>query len=284
MHSIRTLFVALALFGAMTALPATAHAAEAYDNCSGYIDSLPATITTQGTWCLRQNLSTAMIFGNAITIAANNVTLDCNDFKIGGLAAGNDSLAIGIRAEATQNTAVRRCGVRGFSVGISLLEGNAHVVEDNRVDNNLTKGIEVTGTNHLVQRNRVLDTGGKLNNVNSIGIYASADVIENVVAGVFATSPNAVVDGIRAQGEGNEVRGNQVRGLVMAGSGTAVGIRGESPAMTLADNQVSADTTMNGTAITGHYTWNTFCIGNTVVNYSTAYTSCAHSFGNLPAL
>ena len=25
-------------------------AAEGYDNCTGFIDSLPATVTTQGTW------------------------------------------------------------------------------------------------------------------------------------------------------------------------------------------------------------------------------------------
>jgi hypothetical protein len=283
MHSIRTLSAALALFGAMTALAATARAAEAYNNCSGYIDSLPATITSQGTWCLRQNLSTAMVAGNAITIAANNVTLDCNDFKIGGLAAGNESLAIGIRAEATQNATVRRCGVRGFNFGISLVEGNAHVVEDNRVDNNLTMGIEVTGTNHLVQRNRVLDTGGKLNNASSIGIQASADVIENVVAGVFATSTNTVVDGIRAHGDGNEVRGNQVRGLVVAGSGAATGIRAFAQAMTLADNQVSADAVTNGVAIRGASVSDTFCTGNAVVNFSTPYSSCKYTLGNLPA-
>jgi hypothetical protein len=66
-----------------------AQAAESYDNCSGYIDSVPAVIATQGTWCLRKDLSTAQTSGNAIEIAANNVVIDCNDFKLGGLAAGH---------------------------------------------------------------------------------------------------------------------------------------------------------------------------------------------------
>ncbi len=80
------------LLGGLTLQPA--HAAESYDNCTGFIDSVPATITTQGTWCLRKNLATNITTGNAITIATNNVTIDCNDFKIGGLAAGSASRAI----------------------------------------------------------------------------------------------------------------------------------------------------------------------------------------------
>ena len=63
-------------------------AAESYDNCTGYIESLPASISTQGTWCLRKDLATGMASGNAIEVKANNVVIDCNDFKIGGLAAG----------------------------------------------------------------------------------------------------------------------------------------------------------------------------------------------------
>ncbi|HEY0661023.1 MAG TPA: hypothetical protein VGD21_06870 [Lysobacter sp.] len=64
-------------------------AAESYDNCTGFIETLPATISTQGTWCLKHDVGTAITEGNAVTIAANNVTLDCNDFKIGGLAVAN---------------------------------------------------------------------------------------------------------------------------------------------------------------------------------------------------
>ncbi|HEY0661599.1 MAG TPA: hypothetical protein VGD21_09825, partial [Lysobacter sp.] len=71
----------LAILLAGPVAPAPAQAAQSYDNCTGFIDSLPATITTQGTWCLRKDLSTAMSSGNAITIATNNVTIDCNDFK-----------------------------------------------------------------------------------------------------------------------------------------------------------------------------------------------------------
>jgi hypothetical protein len=46
-------------------------------------------IGKQGVWCLRKDQSTANTSGSAITINTNNVTVDCNDFKIGELAAGN---------------------------------------------------------------------------------------------------------------------------------------------------------------------------------------------------
>src|SRR4249920_1444376 len=76
--------------------PRLAHAAQSYDNCTGFITSLPATISTQGTWCLKQDLATAVTTGSAILINTNNVTIDCNDFKLGGLGAGLATLANGI--------------------------------------------------------------------------------------------------------------------------------------------------------------------------------------------
>src|SRR5690606_12207512 len=121
--------------------PGSANAARSYDNCTGFIDSLPTTISTQGVWCLRKNLGTAIISGAAIIIDANNVTIDCNDFKLGGLAAGDASVASGIYAQNRHNAVVRHCSVRGFNYGIRLDGGAGHLVEDNRLDNNLFTGI-----------------------------------------------------------------------------------------------------------------------------------------------
>src|SRR5690606_10611061 len=158
------------------------------DSCTGFVDSVPATITVPGIWCLRKDLSTNVSSGNAVTIAANNVTLDCNDFKVGGLAAGNGSGARGIHASNRQNVAVRHCNVRGFHVGIDIFGGAGHLVEDNRLDSNLYVGLSVYGENSLVQRNRVYDTGGAVNSSYSYGILGKASVIDNTVERVFATA------------------------------------------------------------------------------------------------
>ena len=278
----RHLLAAAFVLGTLCLLPGTARAAQSYDSCVGFIDSLPATISTPGTWCLRKDLATSMTSGHAIGITTNNVTIDCNDFKIGGLAAGNTSTAVGISASKRQNVTVRHCNVRGFFIGINLAGtgGAGHLVEDNRLDNSLSFGIFVYGENNRVQRNRVYDTGGRPGSNYSYGIQAAADVIDNTVAGVFATGTNTTPAGIHATGSGSEVRGNQVRGLAAAGSGYATGIFASGSGITVADNRVSAATLTVGQGILG-FGANTFCTGNTVGNFATAYSGCERNLDNL---
>ena len=134
-----TSLLPLLLLGLPCAWPNAVFAAESYDNCTGFIDTLPATISTQGTWCLRKDLGTAVTSGAAIAIATNNVTIDCNDFKLGGLAAGAGTLAYGIRAANRYNTTVRNCNIRGFFFGLQFW-GGGHTVEDNRFDVDLDAG------------------------------------------------------------------------------------------------------------------------------------------------
>ena len=286
MHRIRLLPVLPILLAGLTIAPASVRAAESYDNCTGFIDSLPTTISQQGVWCLRGNLSTAITSGNAITIATNNVTIDCNDFKIGGLAAGDSSNAKGIYADNRQNTTVRHCAIRGFYSGIFVNEGAGHLVEDNRLDNNLGFSIIVESDNSRVRRNAIYDTGGRPGSCCSYGIFADADVIDNTVAGVFATATDTFPNGIyvfsNSEVRGNLVRGNQVRGLAVAGAGSAIGIQASNSGVRLAGNHVTASTATAGVGIAGSGS-NTFCIDNSVVNFATAYSSCEHSFGNLPA-
>jgi len=233
-------------------LPA-ARAAESYDGCAGFIDALPATIGEQGVWCLRKDVSTAMSSGAAITVATNNVTIDCNHFKIGGLAAGDGSLTRGIRSQYRQNLTVRNCAIRGFNTGIDLSGGGGHVVEDNRVDDSLVTGIRVDATEGaLVRRNRVLDTGGFPDNGERHAIYCYAmagracDLRDNLVAGVAGTTGHYnTVTGLRVYGgTGGRVAGNDVAGLAPTGGNSARGIYASNHGpMFLRDNkvQLSAD-------------------------------------------
>lgn len=197
----RPVFTLLSLFAGVSIAPGTAHA-ETYNTCAGFIDSVPANITTQGVWCLRKNLGSAITSGNTITIATNNGTIDCNDFKLGGLAAGESSQAFGVYANNQQNVAVRHCNVRGFNRGIYLSRGAGHLVENNRLDNNLYIGISVSGDNNLVQRNRVFDTGGATNESYSYSISATADILDNTVAGVFGDAGDTYPVGIEATMDG----------------------------------------------------------------------------------
>src|SRR5262249_41325240 len=88
-------------------------------NCTA-ITSLPAVITAQGIYCCIDHLSTAITSGNAIDIQTNNVILDLNGFKLGGLAAGPGTQAVGIHALDRQNLTIKNGTIRGFLRGIHL--------------------------------------------------------------------------------------------------------------------------------------------------------------------
>ncbi|QSX78876.1 right-handed parallel beta-helix repeat-containing protein [Agrilutibacter solisilvae] len=264
---------------ACTALPT--RAADSYDSCEGrFIQSLPVTITSQGVWCLRHDLSTAIGAGAAVTIATNNVTLNCNGYKLGGLAAGDTSQATGVYASNRQNVTVRGCNLRGFNHGIWIDGGGGHVVADNRLDNALLVGIRVSGEHNRVIDNAVFDTGGATERTEAYGIIASADVIGNTVAGVFATAANTYLHGMLVNGDGHQVRGNVIRGLAPAGFGAAHGIVATGSGMTIEGNRVSSATLIGGNGIAGHGAADTFCLDNTVARFAGGITQCRPSSTN----
>lgn len=224
----KAILASLVLAGAAYATPAAAEIV----NCTE-ITSLPATITTQGVYCLKSHLPTSMASGAAITINANNTTIDCNDFKVGNLAAGPATKATGFAATNRLNVTVRNCGIRGFRAGIEMTDG-MYRVEDNLLDHNTQTGAVVTGDGSVVRRNEINDTGGStVGGVNRFhGIYASGDtdLIDNTVTGVVATSGSGgTVYGIRSQNmNAGVIKGNRVRKLVAHGLGSRRGIWNEN--------------------------------------------------------
>ena len=216
-------FTALAL----VAMPA-AHAAESYDNCTGFIDSVPAMISTQGTWCLRKDVATALTGVVAINIATNNVTIDCNDFKLGGLGAGMGTISIGIWAGTQQNITVRQCNIRGFLKGVQL-GGAGHVIENNRFNGNTHMGIDLVASGSTIRGNTISTTGGSTQSAyayNAFGINAAddVDVIDNTIEGVSPAgdgSGDGEATGIYTYGSlAGTVSGNRIRGVVGRGTGS----------------------------------------------------------------
>lgn len=209
----------------------TALASEDYDNCTGFIDSIPAIIATQGTWCLRKDLSTSTASGSAIIITANNVTLDCNHFKLGGLAAGSGTSAIGINANDLANLTVRHCNIRGFAFGIATSSGGRHLIEHNDLDSNTLQAIRIRSVDSTIRRNRIVDTGGSSafsNDAEAIHAENSSDIIDNTITGVAPGHPDASAYGIRvvpvSSLDAGTIAGNRVRALAPSGDGAAYGI------------------------------------------------------------
>ena len=223
----------LTILALLLTTPRPAQAAQSYDNCTGFITTLPTIISTQGTWCLKQDLATSISSGNAITINTNNVTIDCNDFKLDDSAAGTATTAYGIYELNRNNAAVRHCNIRGFYAGVYFdgVNGGGHSVEDNLLDRNTILGIEVYGDGSVIQRNRVVDTGGTtfsptITTANGIDSVGTVDLIDNLISGATATSGhNGSAYGMYIYGNvAGRIVGNRIRGLKKDGSGIDYGI------------------------------------------------------------
>jgi len=268
--------------------PRLAHAAQSYDNCTGFITTLPAVISTQGTWCLKQDLATSISSGSAILINTNNVTIDCNDFKLGGLGGGLATQANGIYSFDHLNATVRRCNIRGFFVGVQFAGGapSGLLVEDNRFDGNTGVAIRVVGESSMVRRNLVFDTGGASTlGADAIGIltFYDVDVLDNTVSGLnVATGSNGNAIGIKTLfNSGSSINGNRVRGLSPDGSGVAMGISNDS-----AGRVVMRDNELLGNGGTGSVGLDCFDANNSakhnhIDHFDSAFAVCSNDGGNI---
>ena len=237
----------LAVLAAVASLsPSDAQAARSYDNCTGFITALPATITTQGTWCLNKHLGTGITSGAALTVDAHNVTIDCNDFRIASQNKTAGNRASGIVSSSRHNTTVRNCLVQDYHWGIKLA-GLGALVEDNTVSASNFIGIGVTGDGSVIRGNRVLDTGGTTYvwNPRAVGI----NNIKNVVA-----DGSGEAHGISFYGTTNRI---SVDSNNVVGTGAANSIGVYCPAS-------------NGVAV----------VGNVANGFATPAYQCAHLEGN----
>jgi hypothetical protein len=128
------------LFCAVLALVAFPTTQAETVNCTP-ISSLPYAITIQGVYCLKDNLSTAIASGSAISIETNNVVIDLNGYKLGGAGAGISTSAKGISATSRSNITIRNGIIRGFHYGISLTGGSGDLIENMLLDLNTGGGV-----------------------------------------------------------------------------------------------------------------------------------------------
>jgi hypothetical protein len=198
-------------------------------NCTP-VTSLPWTITTQGIHCLKGDLATSIATGAAITIATNNVILDLNGYKLGGLSAGPATQAYGILAEQRQNITVQNGTIRGFRVAVYLFDSppfttsQGHRIEGIRADQNTFDGFVVIGRGNVVRDNVVVATGGASGPFAGAGILVRGPgnrILDNDVITVGPPDPGhgiAVVQG-DAMVVGNRVTGCAV-GIAFLGAST----------------------------------------------------------------
>jgi hypothetical protein len=179
------------------------------------IGSSPYTIKAPGKYCV-----TAMLVaqGNGITIAADDVDLDCGGYTIDGTTQAASTTKRGIVGYNRAGVTIRDCRIKGFLEGIRLT-GDDNDVRDNVLIAPLSRGIVVAGTGNVVQDNRVSDVGGGANaGWGAFGILADgpSTLLGNVVSGVHASTGS----GERAYGiysasnDAGLIQANTVRDVV----------------------------------------------------------------------
>ena len=215
--------------------------------------------------------------GNAVQVNVNNVTIDCNGFKLGNLAAGPENSATGISALARLNTTVRNCNLRGYGTGI-LLVGGGHLVEDTRVEASGNYAIYISGDGSTVRRNFVLDTGNEFN-LATAAIYANqqVDILDNTITGVVHGIDGQPMAGIFSNpGIGGRIEGNAIRGLV-AGGATPYGIfiNNTGGGLSVARNRITNEGTVDGSGIQCAGVPQSMLVDNHTQGFSVGWVGCA---------
>ena len=266
-------------------LPSAAHAAESFDACTGTITVLPYTISTPGTWCVKQNLATAAVSGAAITVNANDVTIDCNGFKLDGSAAGIATANRGVYATARSGVTVRNCALRGFQYGIAVVgaAGGRHLVERNRISSSTSVGILLEGDGSLIRDNQVTLTGGSPASPHAYGIYARyiTDVADNTVSGVSGNGASGNIIGIYTLNNvGGTLSGKRVHGLLKAGATPLRGIYNVSSSrVTMMRNNLTGDGSVGAVGITCTNTTSR-AKDNVIGGFATGLSACGDAGRN----
>lgn len=270
--------------------PTQAHA-ESFATCSGYITTVPAVITAQGTWCLSKDLASTMQNGNLIQVNVNNVNIDCNGYKIGGLAAGKGTQTVGISATNRLNVSVRNCAIRGFRTAIDMtgVNSSGNVIENNRLDNNTQIGANIEGSGSRVRGNTINDTGGTTisNFSRALQVGADVDVLDNLIDGVLpGNGPGELTDqsaiGVFLYSTGAVLRDNRIRNVDAGEGGKAYGILVTGDGLNRAANN-----DLFGMGVAN--SWGSFCTyakslslsDNYLGNWNVATIGCANDGNNV---
>lgn len=203
-------FLSLALLtSAIAANPSSAAAQVATP-----ILTLPATITKPGIYTIKKNLVLKTAATSAITINADNVTIDLGGHVLSTtLPAGTD--VAGIRSEAHGGLVVQNGTVRGFRTGVRLNSFQAMVsgvsTEGLHVDASESIGIQLLGLFGTVKRCTVTNIGGPQAS-SATGLFLDlgfAAVLDNDILATVAAQGNTS-EGIHAGLQTSVIENNRV--------------------------------------------------------------------------
>ena len=188
------------------------------------VTAFPANLIDPGVYCLSfKYINFPLASGTLITISADNVVFDLNGATLDGTPKGS-AYSFGIQSYNHSNITIRNGTLRGFNYGISLTAplgyvnttvrpSHSFLVENMRIIESRTAGMQVIGYDSQIRGNYVAHTGGSPDrrlSGNAWGIIAAGDglrVIDNDVTYMHVNTafPGGVTTGIFLSGGSNMV-------------------------------------------------------------------------------
>ena len=173
------------------------------------VTAFPANLVAPGVYCLSfKYIDFPLASGALITISASNVVFDLNGATLDGTPKGS-AFSWGIRSYGHSNITVRNGTIRGFNYGISLTAplgyvntpvrpSHSFLVENVRLIENRTAGIEVVGYDSEIRGNTIAHTGGSSDpqlSGHAWGMIASGDGLRVIDNDVTHTHVNTAYSG-----------------------------------------------------------------------------------------
>jgi len=159
------------------------------------ISTVPFNITSSGSYYFTGNLTLTTLDTHAITINADNVTIDLNGFVLTGPGEAAGNSGYGIEGEGQNQVTIGNGVIRQFRLeGIGFNNSANLTVENVRVEN--CGGTGIHGYSHLVVINSMTYENG------SYGILANGDLIAR-----DCISASNGYKGIGASGSGSSIIG-----------------------------------------------------------------------------
>jgi hypothetical protein len=173
------------------------------------ITAFPANLTGPGVYCLSYKyIDFPLNAGALITISADNVVLDLNGATLDGTPKAS-AFSWGIRSYNHSNITIRNGTIRGFNYGISLTAplgyvnttvrpSHSFLVENVRLIENRTAGLEVIGYDSEIRGNYIAHTGGSPDrrlSGNAWGMIAAGDGVRVIDNDVTHTHVNTAYPG-----------------------------------------------------------------------------------------
>src|SRR5919106_2943676 len=174
------------------------------------VTACPANLVDPGVYCLSYKyIDFPLLSGALIKISADNVVLDLNGATLDGTPKRNGAFSWGIHSYGRSNITVRNGTLRGFNYGISLTaplgyvntpvpSSHSFLVENVRLIENRTAGMEVIGYDSVIRGNYVAHTGGSPDprvSGHACGIIAAGDGLRIIDNDVTHTHVNTAHSG-----------------------------------------------------------------------------------------